>query len=210
MGSNVYPTPTASSGGTPRAANEFTSSGTYTVPTGATWARIIAIGGGGSGGGPNGSSRPAGGGGSGTYIDKWVAVTAGANHTVTIGAGGTGVSTNANGNAGGTTSVGTLVSADGGGGGRIAATTNPSPAGGGGQNPGFPGLLTFDQTGAIATWYGGNGGGGFLGTGAVQGGDVASQGGFGGKGYGAGGAGVGNTGQTSGAGAAGYVIIYSY
>ena len=45
---DVYPSTMSS--GQPRDVQEFTSSGTYTVPSGCTWARIIAIGGGGSGG----------------------------------------------------------------------------------------------------------------------------------------------------------------
>ena len=41
----------------------FTSSGTYTVPTGVTSAKVTVVGGGGSGGDATGTSSAAGGGG---------------------------------------------------------------------------------------------------------------------------------------------------
>lgn len=204
MGSNVYPVTAATV--LPKAVNEFTSSGTYTVPTGATWARIIAIGGGGGGGNSTTVGRYSGGGGSGAYVDKWVQVTAGATHTVTIGAGGVSQTTSANGNDGGTTSVGTLVSALGGSGGGGNASAALPASGGAGEKPGNPAVLFYNGTSTSGN--NGVGAGGFLGQ--VSGG-ASTNGAASGLGYGAGGGGAGNNASAaSGAGAIGYAIVYSY
>lgn len=95
----------------------FTADGTYTPHANMKYAIIEAVGGGGGGGGSTGNASyltSGGGGGSGAYSRKVVTASdVGASKTVTIGAGGTGVS-NANGNSGGDTSVGTLCVAKGG------------------------------------------------------------------------------------------------
>ena len=201
MGLSVFPEATAASP-LPRAVNVFTSTGTYTVPAGATWAHITAVGGGGSGGATNATSRACAGGGSGSFIETWVAVTAGATHTVTIGAAGAARAADApsaNGNAGGTTSVGTLVTnVYGGGGGISRAGFAP---GGIGERPGEVGPVYYN--GAVV-YNVGAGASGFFG--GVQAGAGSTTGG---NGYGSGGGG-GEINVTSGAGTAGYVRIVSY
>ena len=87
----------------------YTSSGTYVPGAGIKYARVTVTGGGGSGTGtPGGGYRGAGGGAGGTAI-KFLALTAGS-YQVNVGEGGK------LGNAGGTSSFGTLVSATGGSG----------------------------------------------------------------------------------------------
>lgn len=113
----------------------FTSSGTWTKPSLAAGSRVLiqAWGAGGSGG--KGSSNGAGGGGGGGYKERWVTLSAmGSTETVTIGAGGASKSSNGIGNVGGTTTVGTLITAYGGGGGNQGVEDyciNVTPGGGG-------------------------------------------------------------------------------
>ena len=91
----------------------FTSSGTWTAPTGVTKVRLTVIGGGG-GGAANGCTGWVGGyGGFGYGI---YTVTPGTTYTVTVGAAGAGSAGAGNGSAGGTSSFGALLSATGGAG----------------------------------------------------------------------------------------------
>lgn len=77
----------------------FTSSGSFTIPTGVTALKIIAIGGGGAGGQLNAPDWPGGGGGAGgTAVKFATGLTPGTSLTITIGAAGTTT-------AGGATSV---------------------------------------------------------------------------------------------------------
>lgn len=79
----------------------FTSSGTFTVPSGVTSVKVTVIGAGGNGG--NGSTPDGfsgGGGGAGGYIVDYVTVTPGASVTVTV---GTNAGTRTSSFAGGTT-----------------------------------------------------------------------------------------------------------
>jgi len=107
----------------------FTGSGTWTKPSLSASSRVlIQAWGGGASGSKNGSNP--GGGGGGGYNEWWFTLSAlGATETVTIGAGGTARSTNGTGNAGGNTTVGSLITAYGGGGGGTSAVGG----GGGGQ-----------------------------------------------------------------------------
>lgn len=99
----------------------FTSSGTWTVPTGVRSVQVFCVGGGGGGGrgyvddhGDDGyDTYGAGGGGGGYTATKTVAVNPGASYTVTIGAGGK-AGKNIIPTDGGTTSFGGLCSASGG------------------------------------------------------------------------------------------------
>jgi len=97
----------------------FTSSGSFTVPSGVTRIEVEVRGGGGGGGGggiSSGRDRVFGAsGGGGGYGMGVFTVSAGTVFSVTVGAGGRGSETN--GTAGGTSSFGTLISATGGGGG---------------------------------------------------------------------------------------------
>lgn len=82
----------------------FTSSGTFVAPSGVTQIFLSGCGAGGAGGSSTGSSTNIGNGGNSGYcISNYpYTVIAGNSYTVTINAGGTGVS-NADGNSGGTT-----------------------------------------------------------------------------------------------------------
>jgi hypothetical protein len=106
----------------------FDSSGTWTKPTGysADSRALIQV----WGGGGSGAKGRAGGGGGGGYNERWINLASlGATETVTIGAGGTGITAAGTaGNVGGTSSFGSHISAFGGGGGD--ATVG---GGGGGQ-----------------------------------------------------------------------------
>jgi hypothetical protein len=90
----------------------FTSSGTFTVPTGVSRVKVSVIGAGGNGGtGVNGGAR-GGGGGAGGYVVDYVAVTPGGTATVTVGTNaGTRTSSFA-----GTTTLTALGGSDGAGG----------------------------------------------------------------------------------------------
>ncbi len=98
----------------------FTSSGSFTVPSGVTRLEVEVRGGGGGGGGgmtPS-NTKPGRGGCGGGYGKGVFTVSAGSSHAVTVGAGGSGGSSAPSaGVAGGTSSFGTLISATGGGGG---------------------------------------------------------------------------------------------
>jgi len=120
----------------------FTSSGTYTPTAGTTSVVVEVQGAGGAGGGTPACDAThaavGGGGGSGAYAKA--RMTSGfSGATVTVGAGGTSV-LNANGNAGGTSSFGT-VSAPGGGGGSASPT----------QYNVFPAITGSGMGGAVAT-----------------------------------------------------------
>ena len=212
----------------------FTSSGTWTKPAYAAGSRVLiqAWGGGGSGG----KSSNAAGGGGGGYNERWITLSAlGATETVTIGAGGTAVTTSStNGNTGGTTTFGSWVSAYGGGpgsgaGGGGGAQLSAGGLGssgapwtaiqGDGNSPYAGGWIVggsggAGQVGLPSVWGGGGGGG--QGGGNFAGG-ASSFGGAGGAGSTAssgtagsqpgGGGGATSTGTASGAGGAGQVII---
>jgi hypothetical protein len=94
----------------------FTSSDSFTVPSGVTTIEVEVRGGGGGAGGS--VSYPGQGGCGGGYGKSVFAVTPGSTHTVTVGAGGAGGgSASGTGAAGGASSFGTFISATGGGGG---------------------------------------------------------------------------------------------
>lgn len=95
-------------------AQVFTSSGTFTVPTGVSAVKVTVIGGG--GGGAGGNQVACGGGGGGGVAVRWVTgLTPGATVAVTVGAAGT--AGTGNGGTGGTSSFGSYASATGGAGG---------------------------------------------------------------------------------------------
>ncbi|MBU0939840.1 MAG: choice-of-anchor D domain-containing protein [Bacteroidetes bacterium] len=158
----------------------FVTTSTFTVPAGVTSVTVETWGGGGKGGTmlANGS---AGGGGGGAYARKTIVVTAGTNHTVTVGLGSTSTSPGGDswfsttatilakggnsvpnnittGAAGGsaTTSIGDFKFAGGNGSNGI-----PSKSGGGGGSSAGSytnGVAASTGSGAIAPLGGGNGG----------------------------------------------------
>ena len=157
---------------------EFTASGTWTKDTGLTYIEVEAWGAGGSGG-MGAANNAAGGGGGGAYFrKKFLASELGATETVTIGAGGASVSSTSNGNVGGNTSFGSLLTVYGGGGG--AANAGEERGGGGGG-----GVLSAGATGTNTEGgIGGSPAGGAGGVGGVTGTSGSSSGGFGGGGGG--------------------------
>lgn len=126
---------------------DFTSSGTWTCPSGVYSAEFFVVGAGGGGGGTGGNGATdrtaCGGGGGGAVKRVTLATTPGTSYTITIGAKGTGGANNP-GNNGGTTLVAlsgtTLISCWGGQGGsgyvtgtRTFPTAALTIAGGGGN-----------------------------------------------------------------------------
>lgn len=117
----------SASGGKAADQQVFTSSGTWTKPSGfgAKAYVLIQAWGAGGGGARHSTANNAGGGGGGGYKEFWLLLSSlGATETVTIGAGGAGrTSTNGNGTAGGNTTFGSWVTAYGGGGGGSSGNT---------------------------------------------------------------------------------------
>lgn len=184
----------------------FTSSGTFTIPTGITAVKVTVVGGGGAGGYVSGGGNMAcgGGGGGGAAIKYLTGLTPGNTLTVTRGAAG-GTSSVAS----GTQAIST-VSATGGATGGILNGSNIGGAGGtgsggdlniGGQDGG-------STTAADPGFFGGTGGSSILGGGGRGGASVSGgQSGAAGRAYGGGGGGARVDGTSGGAGAAGVVIF---
>ena len=205
--------------GTTTDIQSFTSSGTWTKPSFGSIAIIQVWGGGGSGACYlTDISREIGGGGGGGYAELIVPLSdLGATETVTIGSGGAGVSTSAtNGNAGGNTTFGSVLTAYGGGGGSY----DPSGAGGGGGGSviaaggnasttsagaagGYDATSGGDASGAPAKAFSGAGGGAAANGANGQNGGNSINGGAGGGGVGNGNAGNGGTSLNGGNGGAG-------
>ncbi|WP_348823678.1 beta strand repeat-containing protein [Flavobacterium aestuarii] len=141
----------------------------FTVPAGVTTLTVECWGGGGAGGGTNGTNsenRTGGGGGGGGYTKNTaVSVTPGQIVAITVGAGGTGVTSNdsslglGNGNPG-TASTFLTVTAAGGNGGREGNSGDDT---GNGGNGGVGGSYT-GGTGQSGNGGNGGGGGGSAGT----------------------------------------------
>lgn len=186
----------------------FTSSGTFTVPSGVTKVKVTVVGGGGGGGST--TTGPGSGGGAGATAIKICTVSPGQSIAVTIGS-GTGFSAaGANGASGGTSSFGAFCSATGGVGGAGGAAA--AAGGGGGTASGgdinLPGGYGTD--GKSSTTTGGDGGVSF--TGGAGRGTTGFNTGLSAPGYGSGGGGGGSSTVSSGAasggqGAAGIVIV---
>lgn len=109
----------------------FTTNGTFTVPSNVREIRVAIIGGGGSGSAYAGNATVTiSGGNSGTcvYTDS-ISVTPGDTYSVGIGQGGSGVTSSGgatDGNAGTSSSFGSLITAAGGSGGSAGAASNAS------------------------------------------------------------------------------------
>jgi hypothetical protein len=173
------------------ASQAFTSSGTWTVPSGITQCKVRVWGGGGGSGGVGASSNgSAGGGGAGGFSESIITgLTSGTAIAVTVGtSGGAGGAATGGGN-GGTSSFGSYLSALGGYGG----SPNPSGNGGGGGT----------ASGGSLNVQGGSGGSGAPGSGVIggTGGGSPFGGAGGGGGYSTGAPGVFPGGGAGGSGA---------
>ena len=185
---------------------------TYTVPAGVYWLFGQCQGAGAGGGGANsGGTISGGGGGAGGYIEGWFAVNPGDSITLTIGAGGAGGlggTAPSDGSAGGSTSIGSVMTSTGGNGGQCIA--NAAGGNGGYASTSLSGVLPIyggsggdgDQT--SVDLVGGNGGGSFFGGGGrsstTAGVGLWAPGGGGGGGY-------SPTHPAGGTGAAGMIIL---
>jgi hypothetical protein len=223
----------------------FTSvgAGTWTSQAGTNAIDLEVLGGGGSGGGvPSTTSGPtmasAGGGAYGNYGRAWITSSFSGGKTVTVGPGGTAAASNANGGAGGTSSLGSLMTCTGGAGGLkgfvssvaywtvnnlggaagvvggVAGATQVIPGAAGAD--GVFALGTGCLTGSIMSGSGASGIYGAGGPGSAQGGPAGlnqAQTGFQGTGYGSGSSGAQSWGQSasgSTAGQPGLIIIREY
>jgi hypothetical protein len=202
----------------------FTAGTTYNKPAAAKQFLIEVQAGGGAGGGAAATSAQGSGGGGGQgggYACSLLAAAAlGASETITVGAGGTGVSAGT-GNTGGTSSFGSLVSATGGLGGQAtgAGTTVGLQEGGFGTQT-FTGQQTaVGQAGAVGGRLGGSDsfgglggssrlGGGGRGRAGNNTGDVGGVYGGGGGGSTTGGTNAARAGAVGGAGCVIVTEIY--
>lgn len=189
----------------------FTSSGTFTIPTGVTSVKVTVLGGGGAGGGGvNAGAFGAGGGAGGCAIAYLTGLTPGNTLTVTVGAGGTGTATT--GNPGGNSSISsgtqTISTVSGNGGGGGVSSAGLANGGTGGTASG--GDLNFPGNYGSPTWNPGQGDGS-PGGGSIFGGLIGAAGAvpFNAVGFGNGGGGAGNSGSTNngGNGSQGIVIF---
>jgi len=181
----------------------FTSSGTWTKPTGITKIKVYICGGGGGGGASVSTSWAdwtAGGAGGGGTAVKIIDVTSISSVTVTIGAGGIANNVDTASTAGGTSSFGSHCSGYGGGAG---AYQNQAGAGGGATGGDY---IIYGDDGTknnvySSVWFnGGKGGASYFGRGASGGTTQAGVQGGGGRGAGAYNSGGGSNGTDGGAG----------
>ncbi len=155
-------------GGYVAGSQEFTSSGILSVPQAVTVVAAEVVGGGGGGGLGSVESFPTiltgGGAGGGGYAHGAYAVVPYQTLSITVGAGGVPANPGGTSPSGGTTSVGSFISATGGGGG--TAQSNGGAPGSGGLGSGG---TTVNRAGGIGapgvvnagqTWRGGGGAGG--------------------------------------------------
>ena len=176
----------------------FTSSGTWTKPSGGTIAIVHAWGGGGSGGRGTTQPRAGGGGGGGAYVVReFLLSDLSSTVAVTVGAGGTAASgATTNGSAGGNTTFGAYLTAYGGGGGSGSHGSDTAGGGGGGGGlAGAGGSTATSGTGGTA-----GAGIGSEGTGGAGGAEDSALGGGNGVNGGGGGGGGGSTGANTGVG----------
>ena len=148
-------------------AEVFTSSGTFTVPSGVTAVKVTVVGGGGGGRGVVANTyKGANGGSAGGVAIKWITgLTSGNTETVTIGAGGAGGAASSTatsyGSAGGTSSFGSHCSATGGSGGTgLDSSTYTNSGVGSGGDINIQGGKGGNSGGGTSSGGGNSGGGG--------------------------------------------------
>lgn len=187
-------------------AFEYTSDNTWTKPSQGNFA-LVTIWGGGGGGGRGGIT---GGGGGGACVQRLYRLSElPASVAITIGLGGAGRSNDGNGNVGGNTTFGALLTAYGGGGGQSDNFSGTAGGGGGGSlgagtpftagaghGPSLAGVLGGTTIGQSADFGGAGGGGDTSGGNAYWGG-----GGGGGRGFASGAGGISLHGGNGGNGA---------
>jgi len=192
------------------ASQFFTSSGTFTAPTGVTTVYVTMAAGGGAGSGADGGAGGRGGGAAGGCLIKYpYAVTPGNNYTVTVGTGGAGGWGNG---AAGTDSVFgdlTVLGGNGGSGTKGGASrgTQAIVDGGAGDGSGGAGGTAVVMSGGGgdgADYRGGGGGASPFGNGGAGG--ALGLNGNDGSGYGSGGGGSGGA-SDGGSGTAGFVLV---
>ena len=189
----------------------FTSSGTWTRPSGITKVIMEVQGAGGGGAGNDGTGYYCTGGGGGGYAKKFLDVSSISTSTITVGAAGSGGGSASNGGAGGATSWadGTnTITGNGGNAGVARTSNNVGEAGGsasggdininGGYSIGVYHNQSLDRSYSAGASFLGN-----AGIGVTSGAEA-------GTGYGAGGGGVMASAGTGGAGAPGIVIVWEY
>jgi hypothetical protein len=191
---------TLSSAGSVVNSQIFSSSGTWTVPSGvqANDLVMVELWGGGGGGGAWGSSGTNGaGGGGGAFYQGWfLASQIGSSQSITVGSGGAGGFASNAATAGGNSSFGSLITVTGGNAG-ISSSTGGAYGGGGGSLSGY---AVSPWTGPAAIQgNGGNSGYGGAGGGGVNSSNNGGTGGYSIWGGGGGGAyGSSNLGQSGG------------
>lgn len=195
----------------------FTSSGTWTKPTGVTKVMVEVLGAGGGGSRHDSNAALVNAGGAGGYAKKLLDVSSVTSSTITIGTGGTGAATQGVGSAGGASSwadgVNTNVVGNGGEGGTNASYPTLGTSGAGGTATGgdfnFTGMngsIWSGNSGAVGTPQGGST---FYGFGGWQHYGYRAASNSDGIGYGSGGSG-GYTPSAAGNGADGLVIVTEY
>jgi hypothetical protein len=190
----------------------FTSSGTWTRPTGITKVIVEVQGAGGGGGYISHGTNNGGAGGAGGYAKKLIDVSSISSATITVGSAGSLGNTGARTGVAGGDSVwsdGTNTVTGGGGGGGLGGGTNTRYKGGDGGTASGGDLNIDGQAAAWSNIYEDKGGDSILGTGRLIYGDYTTSAYVPSTGYGGGGLG-GDQGATQGGSANGIVIVTEY